>query len=99
MLSSRKESFSFAVIGKFAGKRPSLEWVEEKAKFWAHSRPCLVSLTIKGHFIFSFDTLADKAYTFGLSPLSLEKKKIFFLPWSPGQEESAWPSITPVWIR
>ncbi|KAJ8615311.1 hypothetical protein MRB53_034683 [Persea americana] len=62
MLSSSKESFSFAFIGKFAGKRPSLEWVEEKAKFWALSRPCLVSLTIKGYFIFRFNSSEDKAH-------------------------------------
>ncbi|KAJ8627657.1 hypothetical protein MRB53_020964 [Persea americana] len=99
MLSSSKESFSFAVIGKFAGKRPSLEWVEEKAKFWALSSPCMISLTIKGHFIFRFNSLEDKTYILGLSPLSLEKKKIFFLPWSPGQDEMAWPSTAPVWIR
>ena len=59
----------------------------------------MISLTIKGHFIFRFNSLEDKTYILGLSPLSLEKKKIFFLPWSPGQDEMAWPSTAPVWIR
>ncbi|XXG88117.1 hypothetical protein AAC387_Pa12g0372 [Persea americana] len=99
MLSSSKESFSFAFIGKFAGKRPSLEWVEEKAKFWALSRPCLVSLTIKGYSIFYFNSSEDKAHILGLSPLSMERKKLFFLPWSPWEDESDWPSIASVWVR
>ncbi|KAJ8645640.1 hypothetical protein MRB53_007388 [Persea americana] len=83
---------------KFKGNVPPWNG-EEKAKFWALSRRCMISLTIKGHFIFRFNSSKDKAYILGLSPLSLEKKKIFFLPWSPGQDEMAWPSTAPVWIR
>lgn len=63
------------------------------------SRPCMISLTIKGHFIFRFNSLEDKAYILGLFPLFMEKRKIFFLPWIPRQEETAWPSSAPVWIR
>ncbi|KAJ8645414.1 hypothetical protein MRB53_007162 [Persea americana] len=89
MLSSSKESFSHAVIRRFFGKRPSLEWVEEKAKYWALSRPCMVSLTIKGYFIFRFNSAEDKAYILSASPpANREETKICFLPWSPGQEET-----------
>lgn len=57
MLDSSKESFSFAVIGRFFGKRPPLEWVEQKTRSWNLSMPCAVSLTIKGNFIFGFNSL------------------------------------------
>lgn len=98
MLSSSKESFSFAVIGRFVGKRPSLEWVEEKTKSWAFSRPCMVSLTIKGHFIFRYNSPEDKSHTLSLSPLRMDRRKLLQSR-SPGQEESEWPSLAPVWIR
>ncbi|XXG79493.1 hypothetical protein AAC387_Pa09g0544 [Persea americana] len=64
-----------------------------------NARPCLVSLTIKGFLIFRFNSSEDKAHILGLSPLSMERKKLFFLPWSPGQDESDWPSIVPMWVR
>lgn len=99
MLNSRKESFSYAAIGRFVGKRPCLEWVEAKAKLWPLSRPCMVSLTNKGYFIFRFNSPEGKASILSLSPLSIDKKKVFHLPWTPGQDETVWPSIAPVWIR
>eukprot|EP00268_Persea_americana_P001034 TRINITY_DN103089_c0_g1_i1.p1 TRINITY_DN103089_c0_g1~~TRINITY_DN103089_c0_g1_i1.p1 ORF type:complete len:201 (+),score=19.25 TRINITY_DN103089_c0_g1_i1:51-653(+) len=99
MLLSSKEPFSFALIGRFAGRRPSIEWMEDKAKLWSLSRPYVVSLTNKGYFISRFNSLEDKVSILSLSPLSIDKKKVVFLPWSPGQDEAAWPSIAPVWIR
>lgn len=34
----------------------------------------------------------------GQSHLLMDKKKILLQPWSPGQNEDSWPSISPVWI-
>ena len=47
--------------------------MEEKAKYWALSRPYMVSLTIKGYFIFRFNSPEDKAYILGQSRLQLGK--------------------------
>lgn len=51
-----------AVISHFVEKRPSLEWVKKKIKHWSLSRPYLVSLAVKGLFIFRFNSPKDKSY-------------------------------------
>ncbi|KAJ8630519.1 hypothetical protein MRB53_023842 [Persea americana] len=100
MINNSKESFSFSAIGPFAGRRPSLERVEHWIHAsWRLSRPCLISLTDKGHFIFRFNSQEDRDSTVGQSPFPFDKKKLLLLPWTPGQSEDSWPAITPVWIR
>lgn len=92
-------SFTFAAIGRFLGKRPLLEWVEERARGWNLSSPCTVSLTKKGNFIFRFNSEMDRDHLLSLSPLTMDQKRIKLLPWHPGQDEDEWPSIVPIWIR
>lgn len=51
--STCSSSLSFALMGRFFGKRPSLEWVEDSIKSsWNLSMPCLVSLKDKVSFYF-----------------------------------------------
>ena len=100
MVHSNKQSFSHSAIGKFAGRRPTLEALEQ----WVISsrrlfRPCLISLTEKGNFIFRFHSKEDKEALVGHGPLLMEGKKLLLQPWAPGQDESSWPSEVPVWIR
>ncbi|KAJ8628514.1 hypothetical protein MRB53_021821 [Persea americana] len=100
MVNLSKQSFSHSAIRKFIGRRPSLEavekWVESS---WRLSRPCLISLTVQGNFIFRFFSKEDREALVGSSPLLMAGKKLLLRPWSPGQDESSWPSVAPVWIR
>ncbi|KAJ8632849.1 hypothetical protein MRB53_026185 [Persea americana] len=61
MVNSNKQSFSHCATGKFVGRRPSLEAVEQWViSLWRLSRPCMISLTEKGNFIFRSDSKEDK---------------------------------------
>lgn len=52
MISSSKESFTFAAIGRFEGKIPSLEWVEQHThQIWKLPIRSLISLTDTGYFV------------------------------------------------
>ncbi|KAJ8636810.1 hypothetical protein MRB53_011077 [Persea americana] len=100
MVNNSKESFSFSAIGKFVRRWPSLEelenWVQRS---WRLSRPCLISLTEKGFFLFRFNSPEDRDILISQSPLMMDKKKLLLQSWSPRQNEESWPAITPVWIR
>ncbi|KAJ8640544.1 hypothetical protein MRB53_017238 [Persea americana] len=100
MVNLSKQSFSHSAIRKFVGRRPSLEavekWVESS---WRLSRPCLISLTAQGNFIFRFYSKEDREALVGSSPLLMAGKKLLLRPWSPDQDESSWPSVALVWIR
>eukprot|EP00268_Persea_americana_P040284 TRINITY_DN3996_c0_g1_i4.p1 TRINITY_DN3996_c0_g1~~TRINITY_DN3996_c0_g1_i4.p1 ORF type:complete len:266 (-),score=27.52 TRINITY_DN3996_c0_g1_i4:261-1058(-) len=99
MLANSKESFTYAAIGRFLGRRPLLEWVEAPSRDWNLSRSCTVSLTAKGNFIFRLNSEADRDHILSLSPITMAKRKLQLLPWHPGQEETNWPTIVPLWIR
>ncbi|XXG47701.1 hypothetical protein AAC387_Pa02g2301 [Persea americana] len=100
MVNNSKESFSFSAIGKFVGRRPSLEalehWVQSS---WRLSRPCLISLTEKGFFLFRFNSPEDRDILISQSPLMLDRKKLMLQSWTPGQNEESWLVITPIWIH
>eukprot|EP00268_Persea_americana_P055418 TRINITY_DN6440_c0_g1_i2.p1 TRINITY_DN6440_c0_g1~~TRINITY_DN6440_c0_g1_i2.p1 ORF type:complete len:334 (-),score=48.75 TRINITY_DN6440_c0_g1_i2:505-1506(-) len=96
MVDSSKQSFSHSAIGKFVGRRPSLEALEQREiSSWCLSRPCLISLTEKGNFIFRFNTKEDREDLVGHSPLLMEWKKLLLRPSSPSQDESSWPIRSP----
>ncbi|KAJ8629856.1 hypothetical protein MRB53_023179 [Persea americana] len=100
MVNTSKQSFSFSAIGKFVGRRPSLEALEQwVTSSWSLTRPCLISLTEKGNFIFRFYSKEDRDDLVGHSPLIMDRRKLLSQPWSPGQDESIWLSETPIWIR
>ncbi|XXG57223.1 hypothetical protein AAC387_Pa03g4436 [Persea americana] len=100
MVNTSKQSFSFSTIGKFVGQRPSLEALEQWITFsWRLSRLCLISLTEKGNFIFRFYSKEDRDDLVGHSPLFMDRRKLLLESWLPGQDESNWPSETPIWIR
>lgn len=100
MVSSNKQSFSHSTIRKFVGRIPSLEtlelWVTSS---WRLSRPCLISFTEKGNFIFRFHSKEDQKDMVGHNPLFTEGKKLILHFWSPGQDESSWPLEALVWAR
>lgn len=79
MLENGKESSSQAAIGRFVGRRPTLEWMEAHVRtHWSLSQTCLISLTEKGHFLFQF-------------PLTLEMRKLILISWSVDQGNLQWP--------
>ncbi|KAJ8622145.1 hypothetical protein MRB53_030674 [Persea americana] len=89
MIQSSKGSFSFTALGKFVGKRPSLEALEQWVhSTWRLSRPCFISLTEHGHFLFRFNTKEDSEALVNQSPLSMGKRKLLLHFWSPGDEEN-----------
>ncbi|XXG82852.1 hypothetical protein AAC387_Pa10g0738 [Persea americana] len=100
MIKTSKDSFSFSAIRKFVGRRPSLEalvqWVHSS---WRLSKPCLILLTKLGHFLFRFNTMEERDVLVSQGPLFMGKRKLLLHPWSPRQDESSWPVVTPVWIR
>eukprot|EP00268_Persea_americana_P038971 TRINITY_DN38603_c4_g1_i1.p1 TRINITY_DN38603_c4_g1~~TRINITY_DN38603_c4_g1_i1.p1 ORF type:complete len:234 (-),score=26.72 TRINITY_DN38603_c4_g1_i1:171-872(-) len=100
MVSTSKDSFSFTAIGKFVGRRPSLERLEQWVySSWRIARPSFISLTERGHFLFRFSTKEERDSPINQRPLHMDRKKLLLLPWSPGQDEDVWPAVTPVWIR
>lgn len=100
MVAYSRASFSFSANGKFVGRRPSLEILEQWVQSaWRLSKPCLISLTEKGNFIFRFNSSEDRDCLVSQSPLFMAKRKLLLIPWTPGQDEGNWPAITPVWIR
>ncbi|XXG45155.1 hypothetical protein AAC387_Pa02g0315 [Persea americana] len=100
MVAISKESFFFSAIGKFVGRLPSLEGLEQWVQTsWSLSRHCLVSLTERCFFLFRFNTKEDRDCLVSQSPLLMERKKLLLQPWSPGQDVSSWLAVTPVWIR
>lgn len=69
-------SFSFAALGGFLGKKPSLEWVEDSIKSSLNlSLPCLKSLTAKGLFLFRFGCKEDMSQTLSCHPSSIGKTR------------------------
>ena len=100
MVNNSKESFSFSTIGKFVGRWPSLEVLEQWVlASWRLSMPCFISLIEKGHFLLRFNSLEDRDILVSQSPLLMDMKKLLLQSWSPGQDGDSWPAITPVWIR
>ncbi|KAJ8638920.1 hypothetical protein MRB53_015614 [Persea americana] len=72
---------SYAAIGRFFGKRTTVEWLTLQANSsWNLSKPCLISLTNKGHFLFRFSSKADKDLAISRSPYSLQNRKLHLLP-------------------
>ncbi|KAJ8633511.1 hypothetical protein MRB53_026847 [Persea americana] len=60
MIETSRDFFAHLAIGRF-GKRPTIEWVEQHVQaYWNFSRPCLISLTEKGYFLFRFNSGEDK---------------------------------------
>ncbi|RWR87860.1 MADS-box protein SOC1-like protein isoform X2 [Cinnamomum micranthum f. kanehirae] len=87
MVEPSRNSFSNAAIGRILGKRPTVEWLTHHANFtWNLSKPCLISLTNKGHFLFRFSSKVDKDLAISGSPYSLLNRKLHLLPWSRGQD-------------
>lgn len=43
--------------------------------------------------------MEDKDSLIYQSPLLLDKKKLIFLPWFPGQDENSWPAVNPALIH
>ncbi|XXG67040.1 hypothetical protein AAC387_Pa06g0474 [Persea americana] len=99
MIQSSKGPFSFSALGKFVGKRSSLEALEQWFhSTWRLSRPCFISHTEHGHFLFKFNTKEDSEALVSQTRLSMGKWKLLLRFWSPGDEENSWPAISPVWI-
>lgn len=100
MIEPSKISFSNAAIGRFFGRRPIVEWLTlQDNSHWNLSKPCLISLTDKGHFIFRFSSKEDKDLALSKSPQILQNMKLDLLPWSSSQGPFEWPNLHPVWIR
>ncbi|XXG85934.1 hypothetical protein AAC387_Pa11g0929 [Persea americana] len=99
MVNYSKESFSFSAIGKFVGRRPSLEALEQWVhSSWTLSRPVFIFLTEKGHFLFRFSCKEDIDSLVSHNPLLMVKRKLLLQSWSPGQDEASWPAVSPIWI-
>ncbi|KAJ8617876.1 hypothetical protein MRB53_014062 [Persea americana] len=50
MIEPSKNSFSNSAMGRFLGRRPTVEWLQQHTQtHWNLSRPCLISVTEKGH--------------------------------------------------
>lgn len=95
-----KTSFSNAAIGRFFGKRPTVEWLTLQANSkWNLSKPCLLSLTNKGFFIFRFSSKEDRELALSKSLIPMQNRKLHLLPWSPSHSPFDWPSVHHVWIR
>lgn len=95
-----KNSLANAAIGRLLGKRPAVEWLtQQDSSKWNLSKPCLISLTERGHFLFRFNSKEDRDLVLPKSPILLQSKKLHLLPRSPGQGYFEWPSLRPVWIR
>ena len=85
MIEPSRNSFSHVAIGKFFGKRSTVEWLTLQANSnWNLSKPCLLSLTDEGHFLFRFSSKEDKDLVLSKSPYSLQNRKLHLLPWSFG---------------
>lgn len=97
---ARSPSHSLPLVVLLVARRPSLERVENWVHAsWRLSKPCLISLINKGHFIFRFNSQEDRDSIIDQSPFLFDKKKLLLLPWTPRQSEDSWPDITPVWIH
>lgn len=100
MIEPSKISFFNVAIGRFLGKRPTIEWLTLQANSnWNLSKPCVLSLTDKGHFLFRFSSKEDRDLALSKSPYLLQNRKLHLLPWSPGQGPFECPTLHPVWIR
>ncbi|KAJ8617469.1 hypothetical protein MRB53_013655 [Persea americana] len=94
MVNNNKESFSFSAIGKFVGRRPSLEVLEQWVlASWRLSMPCFISLIEKGHFLLRFNSLEDRDILVSQSPLLMDMKKLLLQSWSPGHLSGKFPFI------
>ncbi|KAK1325155.1 hypothetical protein QJS10_CPA01g00001 [Acorus calamus] len=95
------EAQSLSLVGKFAGKRPSVEFIERNiARYWKTSSPVIVGLGLHGCLRFEFKNMEDLARIFQSAPWSFAGNVLRLKKWDQTFDPAvAFPELVPVWLR
>ncbi|KAK1305447.1 hypothetical protein QJS10_CPB11g02392 [Acorus calamus] len=94
-------SQTLSLIGKFAGRRPSVEFIERNvARFWKPSAPVVVGLGLHGCLRFEFKNMEDLVRVLQAAPWSFAGNVLRLNRWDQSFDPAiAFPDLVPVWLR
>ncbi|KAK1281667.1 hypothetical protein QJS10_CPB22g00002 [Acorus calamus] len=92
---------ALSLVGKFAGRRPSVEFIERNvARHWNTASPVVVGLGLHGCLRFEFKCMDDLARVLQSGPWSFTGNVLRLNRWDQKFDPAvAFPELVPVWLR